>query len=133
MAFRDDQGVRAEIRSKLKAYMDEPPVKGAEQIAKDVEDHRIDIAPESNQNRAAIDHGTIMRFLEGRIRTQKDKVEILYNLLAYRGRIIDPSIEFSERQGADPIFRLIQQFFGMRDRNLEQCGPIVGRYRAALL
>jgi hypothetical protein len=130
MTFRNEPDVWASIRENLRLYM-ENSAKSAEQVAKYIEEHRADIAPTAKSRRAAIDHGTITRFvhIQNKTNTHRDKVEILYRFLVHTNTLSDPTIRFHNRPGSDPVYQLIQHFFGVRERNIEFCKSFIGSYR----
>jgi hypothetical protein len=107
--------------------------RSAEQISKYIEEHRGSIAPKSDESRTAIDHGTITRFINNANRSHSRGVEILYNFLVYIGKIIDPDIVFSEKPHADQLYRIIHNFFGVRETNDKLCHSIVGTYQLYFL
>jgi hypothetical protein len=127
MAFSDGPEMRILIRDRLIVYMSDCS-KSAEVIARDIHANRADIAPDEPPDRAPIDHGVITRFLKSPTRTHRAKVEILYRLLVFVRCISDPTIQFRNRPRTDPIFQLIEQFFGLSAGNLRSCQNMRGEY-----
>ena len=74
-----------------------------------------------------VSHDTIERCRRGEEERRPSKLRVLYYFLVLRRRIFDPDIQFPETI-ADPIYRLLEHFFGVRPHNRELCTLLDGTY-----
>ena len=120
MPFQDSLQARADVHAKLAAYMAGPPRRGAVAVAGD-------IARNADLLGGAVSHDTIKRCEQGAARSERT-FRVVYNFLVLRGRIFDPELELSEQAAGDPVYKLLEHFFGVRRHNRDLCTLLDGNY-----
>lgn len=120
MAFEDTPGIREQIRTKLCAYMEGPPPHGPYAIESDIRKNKAILG-------GTVSHDTIERCRKGEEERRPKKLKVLYTYLVLRRQIFDPDLHFPETI-ADPIYRLLEHFFGVREHNRDLCTLLDGTY-----
>jgi hypothetical protein len=120
MAFENTPAIRAEIRTQLCAYMAGPPPRGPYAVESDIRKNKAALG-------GTVSHDTIERCRRGDFERRPGKLEVLYKFLVSQRLIFDADLQFPDIV-ADPIYRLLEHFFGVRVHNRDLCMLLDGTY-----
>jgi hypothetical protein len=121
MAFEDTPAIRELIRTKLCTYMAGPPPRGPYAIETEIRKNKAVLG-------GTVSHDTIERCRKGEEERRPGKLRVLYTYLAFREAIFDEDLNFPKAI-ADPIYRLLEHFFGVREHDRDLCTLLDGTYR----
>ena len=121
MAFEDSPAVRAKVRDALRAYMAGPPPRGPYAVESDIRKNQAILG-------GTVSHETIVRCRDGDERKRRpSRLRTLYHFLVFRRQIFDPDVQFPEIV-ADPVYQMLEHFFGVRLHNRALCSLLDGNY-----
>jgi hypothetical protein len=120
MSFENSPATRATVLKELRAYMAGPPTLGPYAVETDISKNKAILG-------GTVSHDTLERCRTSEEELRPSRLRVLYNFLVLRGRIFDPDLEFPDTIG-DPIYRLLEHFFGVRPHNRDVCTLLDGNY-----